>query len=232
MNLGLFRSAAGMSNGQRQVERVSLNLANVSTIGFKRTLGAVMQADPSRKGAEGRLVTTSAIDFSQGELDRTGRELDLALSGEGFFAVEGPEGELLTRDGTFQLSERGDLLDSHGFPVAWDTRSGVINASGGPVTVDKEGSVRQDEIEVGRLRIVSYEDLQQLQLGPAGTFVAPPNLEEVAHSAIVHQGALELSNANGLDGVIEMISAQRAFDASARVISMIDQSFKRLTRTA
>ena len=176
------------------------------------------------------LATENHVDFSQGELSRTGRALDLALDGEGFFAIDTPDGEVYTREGSFRLTPDGTLVSEEGLPVAWDSLSGSIDPTGFPVEVDGEGTVRQGVDEIGRLRIANFADSSRLSLNADGYWQAPPRLAEAAHSATVHQGALEDSNASGVEELVAMISVQRSFESVARVMSKIEDSYSRLTR--
>jgi len=100
------------------------------------------------------------------------------------------------------------------------------------VKVDLDGTVRQGLVEIGRLRVVNYEDNQELVIDTNGCWSAPGNLPEATATAEVHQGAIEDSNATGVGEMIEMITAQRQFDSLARAMKSIQDSYSRLTRNA
>lgn len=118
MNVGLYRTVAAMSANQQRVEIISSNIANADATGFKRMLhvahGVEKWADDR---AHTQVAAASQLDMSQGVLRPTGNTLDLALSGNGFFVLEGSSGEILTRDGSFSLTEEGVLVNPSGFPV-------------------------------------------------------------------------------------------------------------------
>jgi flagellar basal-body rod protein FlgF len=90
--------------------------------------------------------------------------------------------------------------------------------------------VRQGEAEIGRLRLTNFEDPQRLYQDGNGYWIAPRGLREAAHEAVVHQGALEQSNATAVEELVAMIAVQRAYDSAAKTMSSIADSYGRLTR--
>jgi flagellar basal body rod protein FlgG len=231
VNVGLYRGAVAMAAGARQMDALASNLSNLSTRGYKRRTTAAHLVDVRRpNGTVQALATTGRVDFSQGDLERTGRDLDLALHGQGFFAIEGPAGEVYARDGSFHLSPDGELLTEEGFAVAWAERRATIDPAGHPILVDGEGGVTQGQRPIGRLRVVGFADPGRLGQDGHGYWSAPRGMRESAHSAVVHQGALEQSNASGVEEMVAMIAVQRSFETAASVVSSIEESYRRLTR--
>jgi flagellar basal body rod protein FlgG len=231
MTVGLFRGAASLRAHQIQVESIARNLSNLSTVGFKRETSGLRQFNVQGTYGNKRGVgNESAFDFTQGDLRRTGQTYDLALMGEGFFAIEGPVGEVYTRDGSFRLGPDGSLLTSEGHAVAWDAFIRQIDPRGMPPVIDGDGTVRQGVEELGTLRIVNFEDNQKLRPDGYGHWIAPTNLPEATATATVHQGALEESNSAGIVEMIEMISIQRQFDSMAQAMKSVEESYRRLTR--
>lgn len=229
MDAGLFKGAASLHARQKQIDSIARNLAHLSTVGYKRSTSATFEVSGPR-GQQKRIATESITDFSQGNLRRTGERLDFALFGDGFFAVEGQQGEVYTRDGSFRVSAEGTLLSADGLPVAWTTLNRQIDPTGLPVVADPDGVVRQGVEEIGRLRVVNFEDHQQLTRGELGYWEAPADLKEATSTAVVNQGALEESNTTGMAEMVNMISAQREFDTVARAMKSIQESYRRLTR--
>jgi flagellar basal-body rod protein FlgF len=231
VNVGLYRSAVAMAAQQRRLDSISANLANVGTIGFKRGVTASHEVEVERPRGKVRGVTTLAeVDFAQGNLQRTGRELDLALFGDGFFAVEGPEGEVYTRDGSFHMTEGGVLVSEEGSPLAWAEFQGSIDPVGLPLVIDETGSVRQGNQNIGRLRVVDFPDKGVLTKDAMGFWTAPPSVLPQPSDARVHQYSLEESNANGVEEMVDMIGVQRSFEVVARAFKAIDETYQRLTR--
>ena len=231
MNVGLFRGAASLHAQQRQIESIARNLTNLSTVGYKRETSAVRQFEvPGSHGSRRAVGAETAIDFSQGDLRRTGEVYDVALLGGGFFGVEGPEGEIYTRDGSFKLAPDGVLLTAESYPVAWTALNRQIDPRGPSPTIDGDGNVRQGAEDVGRLKIVDFEDDQRLVSNGGGYWIAPADLKEATATATVHQGALEESNSSGIAEMVEMIVVQRQFESMAQTMKSIQESYRRLTR--
>ena len=220
-----------MAAQQRRLDSISANLANVGTVGFKRGVTASHEVEVERPRGKVRGVTTLAeVDFAQGNLHRTGREQDLALYGDGFFAVEGPDGEVYTRDGSFHLTEGGVLVTEDGFPLAWEELNGAIDPVGLPLVIDEAGSVRQGVQNIGRLRVVDFADKSVLSKDVHGCWSAPRDVLPIVSDARVHQYSLEDSNANGVEEMVDMIGVQRSFEVVARAFEAINQTYERLTR--
>jgi len=233
MSVGIYRAAVAMSGHERRLDTIAANLANLETPGYKRVGTAAHEFLVRRGSDEVRgLVLESQVDFSQGNLERTGGVYDLALVGDGFFAVEGPEGEMYTRGGSFRTTADGALVTEEGFQVAWKTRSAAINPTGLPVVVNGEGFVRQGTSELGQLKLAAFEDNARLRQHDGGFWIAPASLKEATSTAAVHQYSLEESNATGVEEVIAMIAVQRAFGAVSNLVTSMQRSYARLTRSA
>jgi flagellar basal body rod protein FlgG len=231
MNTGLYQGAAAMRASDQRLEAIAHNLANVDTAAYKR-VGTASHAFQvrTRLGQENQLRTELMTDWSQGNLDRTGNLFDVALFGEGFFAIDSPGGEVYTREGHFQTDADGNLLTPDGFPVAFERKYGAIDPTGVPIVISTDGLIAQGQREVGRLRIVDFADKAKLVQNYKGYYEAPPSARQITPTAEVHQGALERSNAIGLEEVVAMVTVQREFEAASSVMSLIDDSYKRLTR--
>ena len=233
MNVGLYRAAVALVGHERRMDAIASNLANVGTTGFKRMRVAGHEFRVPGRGGDLRGQTTKGeVDFGQGDLVRTSNPLDLALSGSGFFALDGAEGELYTRDGEFEFTEDGVLVNRSGLPAAWESRTAVIDPTGLPVVVNGDGSVRQGDQALGKLRVVDFEDHSALLPTQGGYWSAPAGLREVTHTASVHQFSLERSNSIGTEELIEMIGVQRSFESTTNLIKSIQRSYSRLTRSA
>lgn len=223
-----------MVASQSRMDALAHNIANASTTAFKRQntfVHSLERAGRQDSGSAGRhLATRVAVDFAQGELIRTGSPTHLALEGDGFFAVEGPEGEVYTRDGNFLVGQDGTLVTGHGFPVSWDRITGAIDPTGDRIVVEPSGQVVQEGREVGQLRVVDFVDHQELYNDSAGYWRAPLGLAETAHTASVRQGALEGSNVNALEEMVSMISVQRSFAGASNVLGLIGDTYRRLAR--
>ena len=231
MNVGLYQGVAGMVASERRIESIAHNLANLGTPAFKRSSIATQAelVNPGKKAALAT-VTKKRVDFAQGLLDRTENPFDLALLGDGFFAVEGPGGEMYTRNGSFRVDDKGVLQTIEGHMVAWKGARGRLDAVGQAITIDAAGNVSQGTRRAGQLMVVAFEDQTKLGLGRSGYWRASADMLPVPSRAEVHQGALERSNVNAVDELVQLVSVQRSFDSSASLMDMIDQSYRRLNQ--
>jgi len=228
---GLYSGVGAMRVAERRLEAIAANLANIETPAYKRDTTTVRAFRlPRGERDDTGLAAHRRTDFTQGELQPSSSPFHLALSGPGFFAVEAPAGELYTRNGTFHVDAAGVLQSAEGFPVAWASRSGTIDPIGPPVTIAADGTVRQGPGAIGSLRLVDFDDPGALARLGGGYFRADGALRETSSAAEVHQGALERSNASAVDELVAMIQVQRSFEGAARLMQMIDQSYRRLTQ--
>lgn len=218
-----------MAAAEDRLETVATNLANASVNGYKRRTATVTSFDTVLRGRVQRQTAISkGLDFTQGLVVNTGNTFDLALTGEGFFAVEGPQGEAYTRNGRFHIDGDGVLQTQEGFPVVWDGPRGTIDYRRERPYVDPEGHVYQDDIQIGQLKLTSFQSIGELEPRGSGYFQPVPGQRKAPHRAELVQGALERSNVNAVGEMISMISIQRGFESSARLMQMIDQTYRRL----
>lgn len=214
MSIDPMRAAGrALAYWERRQEVVSNNLANVDTPGYKaqRVFGELMD----------ELGPRAAItnDLSGGALRETGRPLDVALEGEGFLVVETPGGEVLRRGGSLSLDAAGVLTDAGGRPVLGD--DGLIVVPSGEVQIERDGVVRVDGEEVGRLR-VEYADPESLQRIEAGLWTSDARAGVDPAEVGVRQGALEESNVTALEGLVEMLDVQRNYAALQKSVITLD----------
>jgi flagellar basal-body rod protein FlgF len=207
---------------------ITHNLANVSTVGYKRRCTALFesllaQESNTEQEPNGSVTPTTSIDFSQGHFVQTDRPLDLALFGKGFFVIETPEGPLYTRNGMFQINQNGQIVNSDGRLVAGEA---------GPITiptafaqsqlhVTSEGTISAGGTTIGKLRLVDFPDNED-KLVPAGgsCYRMPEAIEPVAAANIaVRQGYQEASNVRTVDELVDMIIVSRLYEANMKAIA-------------
>lgn len=230
MNHGIYSAASAMDAARLRLDRIAHNVANLGTPAFKRQDASFASIQTTDSDGLHRVVAgMPRVDLSQGNLMRTGGQYDLALMGEGFFAVELPGGEAYTRRGAFDVGPGGTLLTGEGYPLAWELRTGAIDPLGEPVLVNRDGVVQQGAVEVGRLRLVNFADNHQLKTDREGYLHAPPGLPQAARTAEVHQYSLEGSNVNPIEEMVALIETQRAFEGAANALSLIEESYRRLS---
>lgn len=238
MNTGLYRGAAALQASQRRLETVTSNLANLSSAGFKRNdaVHRTFRVGRFENGFRG-VETSTRTDFSQGPLLRTSNPLDLALFDQenaptSFFAVEGPQGEVYTRNGTFQFDGNGTLVTLDGYPVAWEGATRRLDPQLGIVKIDTGAYVSQNGENIGRLKVVSFAADDALEHSGTGYWRAGPALAAAPSTADVHQGALEGANVSAVDELVQLIAVQRDFEAASNLLEFIGNSYERLNNAS
>jgi flagellar basal-body rod protein FlgG len=258
MNPALWASKTGLDAQQTRMAVVSNNLANVNTTGFKRTrpvfedllyqnvrqVGAQTSEDTQYPtgmylGTGVRVVATEKL-YSQGGLQQTGGSFDLAIQGGGFFEVLMPDGtSAYTRDGSFQIDAEGQLVTASGYrvqppiTVPQDAVSVSVGADG-TVTITTPGNPTPTNIgQVQLTNFINPAGLQPrgenllLESASSGTpQVGTPGLNGLGTMV---QGALETSNVNVVEELVNMIETQRAYEMNARSVSTVDQMIGFLT---
>jgi flagellar basal-body rod protein FlgG len=252
MMRSLWISKTGMDAQQMQLDVVSNNLANVSTNGFKRARAAfedllyqnVRQAGSNttqqtqlptglQLGTGVRVVATPRV-FEQGSLQQTGNQLDVSVSGQGFFQIQMPDGSTnYTRDGTFHLDANGQVVNNAGFAlqpaitVPAQAQSVSIGQDG-TVTVTLPGQVAPQNI--GSIQLASFINPaglesrgQNLFAETAASGAATANAPGSNGLGLLQQGYLETSNVNVVEELVAMIQTQRAYELNSKAISTADQ---------
>jgi len=227
---GLYAAATGMEAAANAHEVTSRNLAHASVPGFRKSLLSfeAMHNDRAAKGEEdlsGAQVNQPSIDFSPGPLNRTGAPFDLALDGDGFFVINGPDGPLYTRSGTFELDNNGQLVTPDGLTVK--TAAGTLtippNTDVSQIVVGTDGTVRAGANELGQIDIRRFDDPQSLRSVGATLFQAPVDVIAQPSTARVVQGAREMSNVSPVNELVNLIAAQRHYEMSQKAATAMDR---------
>ncbi|MDQ2950047.1 MAG: flagellar hook-basal body complex protein, partial [Acidobacteriota bacterium] len=160
-------------------------------------------------------------DFSQGGLQQTSNQFDLAIAGNGFFAVNGPSGTLYTRNGSFRMSAAGQLLTQDGYTVA-DTKGNPIQLDPSqPVTVDAQGAIQQAGQDVAQLQVTSFDNLNELSKQGSSYFLFKGSATGIkAATGEVQQGKLEGSNVGSAESAVRLVSVMRQFEMLQKAISI------------
>lgn len=234
---GLYTAATGLAMQWERQEAIANNLANVDTVGYKRddmisrTFGehllfAVGHGENRYIGnaGSGVMALQTVTDFSPGEFRQTGNPLDLALEGDGFFTVETPQGERLTRNGSFTLDSEGYLVNHQGYRVLGE--SGPINLKGADLAILADGTITMAGQEVDKLKIVKAQPGEALYKQGDNLYNGSGTWAE-ASNCRVHQGALEVSNVQAVIEMVRMIEVSRAYDTSQKVLAAHDSALEK-----
>ncbi|HTY02168.1 MAG TPA: flagellar basal-body rod protein FlgG [Rhodocyclaceae bacterium] len=255
----LWIAKTGLDAQQTQLDVISNNLANVSTNGFKRSRavfedllyqtlrqpGAASSQQttiPSglMMGTGVRPIATEHI-FTQGSLQKTDNNLDVAVNGQGFFQVQMPDGTLAyTRDGSFQLDSTGQIVTSSGYPLS---PAITIPSNTTSVTISRDGIVSimtagsATPTQLGNIQLATFVNVGGLQsagenlyIETASSGTPTPNTPGSNGSGLLNQGYVETSNVNVAEELVSMIQTQRAYELNSKAITTSDNMLARLTQ--
>lgn len=218
----------------REMQAVANNIANMSTAGFRRegiVFAEVIAALPVEGGSVS--IATARVrhtDFADGGMERTGGAFDLALEGEGFFLVGTPEGERLTRAGSFLRDAAGLLTTAEGHPVLDPGGAPVqLPLAASAIEVTRDGAVTADGQVVGAVAVVRPENPDDLLREDGVRFRADGPL--VPAEAAVFQGYLEASNVSAITELARMIEVQRAYEIGQTLLDREDERVRTAVRT-
>jgi len=225
MYKGIYIALSGAILKHKHMDIFAQNIANVNTTGYKKQRISfkdyLVPSDiPSQAYGEGRVMVTLSgisIDFTQGPLIPTGNPLDFAISGSGFFALEGNK---YTRNGRFMLDAEGNLITPDGLKVLGD--GGPITLHGSEIEVSDTGEILVDGVSVGRFRIVDFPDRNVLKKVSGGVYYSDAGGEDV--NSGVRQGYIEGSNVNPVQELIQMIETTREFETYQKMIQAFDEA--------
>ncbi|MGM0494951.1 MAG: flagellar hook-basal body protein [Armatimonadota bacterium] len=232
MTRGLHAAAAGM---RVQVHRQGVhtnNLANTATPGFRRSDMMVGQSNFSDAlGDAGAIpaADSTAVDVSPGPVHETGNAYDLAVDGDGLFALQTDRGLRLTRDGRFQRTPDGRLISASGHAVMG--RGGPIVLPGDEFLVSDRGQVFSEGQFVDELFIAEFDPADGLRREPDGLLVGAVGPRMAAEPS-VRQGYLEEANVSVMREMAHMMSGFRAYEASAAALRQTDQTLGTLIESA
>ena len=227
----LQSSSQAMRVQQQRHEIIANNLANANTPGFRKLYGRVRAEGPtpslgvSAPTAPSRaLLVESLPSMAQGSLTSTGNPLDAAIMGEGYFVVETPEGNRLSRDGGFGLGPEGQLLHSSGHPVLADGSSVFIQND---PSILPDGTVMDGDRIAARLSVVAPNEGSHLMRQGDNLLEAPDGYEQLPAEEIrVVSGHLEGSNVEAVEEMVSMIRAFRAYEIASRAAQAADDTLR------
>ncbi|MBN2271158.1 MAG: flagellar hook basal-body protein [Sedimentisphaerales bacterium] len=213
---------------KQEFNTIAHNLANIETVGYKRTCNAfsrtlAAQGVGSQAEVGEGVNIESELDFTQGSIIETGQPLDFGLAGKGFFVVETPAGALYTRNGMFRLNQNGQIVDTSGRIVAGESGPISIPPSVGlsQISVSGDGSIAAGGAAVGKFRLVDFgKNEKDLRQAGSNCFEAPAEIKpEAATNVTVKQGFKESSNVQMMEELVDMMMVARLYEANMRFIS-------------
>lgn len=233
MDSGYYAAVSGLLARTDSLDIAAGNLANVNTTAYKSQQSQFLSVLADSNGSANAISKAindygvlggSRTDFAAGNMEHTGNDLDLAIQGRGFFAVQTKSGERYTRNGNFSVSLKGALMTSSGDLVLGET--GPIQVPSGPMTVSADGTISSASGIVAKLRLVDFPDSALTAEGQS-YFNAPQNQQRPAAGAQVQQGSLEASNLNPVAATVNLISIQRNAEMLQKALSMFQNELNK-----
>jgi flagellar basal-body rod protein FlgF len=223
---GSYVALSGLRTRLEQLDRISADIANAGTAGYKTERVTTASADrPDFAGVLQTAIDVSAapgmIDFRNGSIESTGRDLDVALEGHGFFVVDTPGGPRYTRNGQFSRRSDGTLVTADGLAVQGE--EGPIVLPEGRVSFEADGTVRTDGAVAGKLKVVDFGEYVSLRREDGARFRPDTgNAPQTAATATtVRGGSLEGSNVSLAERMVQLTEVSRAFEGLQRGVSTL-----------
>jgi len=203
-----------------QLDFVANNLANASTTGFKSEhLYYAMKGKQAQENARPDLgPTVTGLNFAQGTLQITGNALDMAIEGDGYFTIQGKNSTGYTRNGSFVLNNKNELVAQNGdYVLGENSRPIVIN--GKKVQIDNDGTIHVDDSIAGKLKIAAFNNPRELSRTADSKFLddGKAGLKK-ADKYRISSGYLEMSNVNSVKEMVEMMDIHRTFETYQKII--------------
>ncbi|GBG94915.1 flagellar basal body protein [Ligilactobacillus salitolerans] len=241
MNLNSILSInrTGLNGLQDNLDNISHNIANSSTVGYKGMVSSfnelmnnnLTENDLSLGQNAGALASSSGINVGSnmiddrvGEYENTGRSLDLAIKGNAFFGLQGPNGQIyLTKAGDFHRDETGALVASNGYRVAVNAQVPQQNWPAGDLKISPNGQISAGQQVLGQLQLYTPNNEHSLVSVGANLYQARGGFTLGAGNSTVMQGTLESANVDLAQEMTNMISTQRSYQLNSRAVSATDE---------
>lgn len=237
MDSGIYAAYTGLLARTQALDTAANNLANAGTSGFRAqrdyfrgVLAGGVDQDPATASQVGQAVNGFGVlggdrlDFGQGQMAATGNPLDLALQGQGFFAIQTANGVRYTRDGAFSRSSTGILQTSLGEPVL-DAKMRSVTIPTGTIHISADGTVSVSTSAgsaiAGQVGVFDFADASVLTAEGTNMFAAN-GAKPIAGNASVQQGALENSNEDAIHGTMQMVLVQRQAEMMQKALSVFN----------
>ena len=228
MGSGYYAACAGLAARSQALDVAASNLANAGTAGYRAEWDYFRSALLGPNAADSQLDETvnnfgvlggSRLDLGQGALTPTGNPLDLAIEGDGFFAIQTKQGVRYTRDGEFERAQDGTLATQAGEPVL-DAKEQPIRLPAGETGVGADGAVSVNGAIAGRIGIFSLGSGDALTAEGGNRYAAAAGTKPAAGTGTIREGALEASNQNAVEGSLQLVLMQRQAEMMQKAVSM------------
>lgn len=247
---GLYTAYTGMINEQHRMDTMTNNLANASSVGFKKegatsqafndiltvkikdaSMGSTRITQPLGYDNPGVKIGENYTDFTQGSFRITDNTYDLALSGDGFFVVDytnraGETSKMYTRNGQFTLTREGYLVTEDGDYVLDTQNRHILLNTLLDSKITSDGTIYQNDVAVARIQVADFEDYNYLEKF-AETYYSPvEGARPTNANAEIRSGYLEMSNVNIVNEMVNLISITRQYESNQKIIQTYDDSLE------
>ena len=221
---------------RRQMGVVANNIANMNTTGFKGEKMMFIEHLVKSRGGERlmreRLAFVRDIatvrDTTEGPLEHTGNPLDIAVRGDSFLVVDTDAGQRYTRNGHLRLDETGQLVSQHGHPIMAEGDNPIfLGPEDGSITIARDGTISTEAGDIGRLKVVTFENPYAVQQTAGGLYTSNEDPDEAEEPDIV-QGMIEGSNVEPIIEMTRMIEVHRAYESVRKMVEREDERIKKM----
>ena len=236
MDSGYYAACTALMARAQALDTIASNLANTSTAGYRAQHNVFQSVMAMTEGAPTSplndavnsygVLSGTRIDPTQGTLERTGNEYDLAIEGPGFFVVQSSAGNVYTRSGNFHVSTNNELVTAAGDPVMGE--NGRVAVLGSPLSISSDGTISTGGALAGKLKIVKFPEGTAMQSLGQTYYSAPSASATDAKDSNIRQGMLEGSNVRPVTSVVELISVQREAEMMQRILAMLNNDINKV----
>jgi flagellar basal-body rod protein FlgF len=239
MQSGIYVGISSQIALERRLTTISDNIANMNTVGFRSTevkFNEILSQTQNDKNTKIAFVSqgNDYLSTRNGELEQTGNSLDFAVKGDAWFAIQTPQGQVLTRDGRFSMSLTGELISTQGYSV--------LDSGGAPIQLDprgpspkvgQDGRIMQGGQMVGQIGVFTV-DIDKGFYRADNSGIVPTDTPQPVVDTMgigVMQGFLEQSNVNAIGEMTQLIQVNRAFESISSLMSTSEDNFSSAMRT-
>lgn len=221
-----YIALSGLRARVDELDRIATDIANIGTSGYKGERQSRVSAeratwDATLQSAIDTTLGETRLDTRDGAVAPTGRPLDMAVDGRGFFVVQTPDGDRYTRNGHFTLNADRQLVTEEGWLVKGADGPITLSATDGDINVDADGTIWTGVTRSGKLAVVDFADAGRLTRD-RGTLLDAGGQEPIAiDGPVIQPGALEQSNVSVADRLAAMTSVSRGFEALQKAMSLL-----------
>jgi flagellar basal-body rod protein FlgF/flagellar basal-body rod protein FlgG len=237
MDSGYYAAMTGLVARTQALDTVASNMANAQTPGYRAErdyFRSVLMGPDSQNSQLGQTVNNygllggNHLNMGQGAIQQTGNPLDLAIEGQGFFQVQTANGLRYTRDGSFHRTPQGQLVTAAGEPVL-SSAGQPINVPPGDVSVGVNGSISVAGAATANVGVVTFPPGTQLTPEGVNRYLPPAGVNAIpAANVTVHQGAVESSNQDVIQGTLDLIVMQRQAEMMQKALTMFHTEFNKI----